>query len=36
MDADREKLKQRISELTKQLSAAKTTIQSLETINVRA
>ncbi|KAK3527209.1 hypothetical protein QTP86_014631, partial [Hemibagrus guttatus] len=34
MDADREKLNQRISELTKQLSAAKTTIQSLETINV--
>ncbi|XP_034156781.2 uncharacterized protein si:dkey-273o13.3 [Pangasianodon hypophthalmus] len=34
MDADREKLNQQISELTKQLSAAKTTIQSLETINV--
>ncbi|KAL7838404.1 hypothetical protein AOLI_G00268080 [Acnodon oligacanthus] len=34
MDGEREKLNQRISELTEQLSAAKTTIQSLETINV--
>lgn len=35
MDGERERLNQRISELTEQLSAAKTTIQSLETINVR-
>ncbi|XP_046694533.1 filaggrin [Silurus meridionalis] len=34
MDAEREKLNQQISELTKQLSVAKTTIQSLGTINV--
>ncbi|KAL6463553.1 hypothetical protein MHYP_G00279440 [Metynnis hypsauchen] len=34
MDGEREKLNQRISELTEQLSAAKTTIHSLETINV--
>ncbi|KAA0716562.1 hypothetical protein E1301_Tti009509 [Triplophysa tibetana] len=34
MDGERERLNQRISELTEQLSAAKTTIQSLETINV--
>ncbi|KAI4871680.1 hypothetical protein NFI96_031114 [Prochilodus magdalenae] len=34
MDEEREKLNHRISELTEQLSAAKTTIQSLETINV--
>ncbi|KAK2816257.1 hypothetical protein Q7C36_022528 [Tachysurus vachellii] len=34
MDADRDKLNRRISELTKQLSAAKTTIDNLETINV--
>lgn len=35
MDGERERLNQRISELTDQLHAAKTTIQSLETINVR-
>ncbi|KAL1274187.1 hypothetical protein QQF64_027001 [Cirrhinus molitorella] len=34
MDGERERLNVRISELTEQLSAAKTTIQSLETINV--
>ncbi|XP_057207697.1 filaggrin [Triplophysa rosa] len=34
MDGERERLNQRLSELTEQLSAAKTTIQSLETINV--
>ncbi|KAG1957554.1 tight junction-associated protein [Pimephales promelas] len=34
MDGERERLNQRISELSDQLSTAKTTIQSLETINV--
>uniref|UniRef100_A0A3B1KAE7 Uncharacterized protein n=1 Tax=Astyanax mexicanus TaxID=7994 RepID=A0A3B1KAE7_ASTMX len=34
MGGERERLSQRISELTEQLSAAKTTIHSLETINV--
>ncbi|XP_051542422.1 uncharacterized protein LOC127434031 [Myxocyprinus asiaticus] len=34
MDGERERLNQRVSQLTEQLSAAKTTIQSLETINV--
>ncbi|ROL44356.1 Tight junction-associated protein 1 [Anabarilius grahami] len=34
MDGERERLNERISELTDQLHAAKTTIQSLETINV--
>lgn len=34
MDGERERLNQRISELTNQLSTAKTTIQGLETINV--
>lgn len=36
MDGERERLNQRISELTEQLSTAKTTIQNLETIDVRA
>ncbi|XP_026111032.1 probable serine/threonine-protein kinase DDB_G0280133 isoform X2 [Carassius auratus] len=34
MDGERERLNERISELTEHLSAAKTTIQTLETINV--
>ncbi|XP_051965502.1 uncharacterized protein LOC127631425 [Xyrauchen texanus] len=34
MDGEREQLNQRVSELTEQLCAANTTIQSLETINV--
>lgn len=36
MGGERERLNQRISELTEQLSSAKTTIHSLETINVGA
>lgn len=35
MDGEREHLNQRITALTDQLSSAKTTIHSMETINVR-
>lgn len=35
MDGERDRLNQRIAELTEQLAVAKTTIHSLEAINVR-